>query len=118
MEFTEKNIEALKTALMPVIGRFTNDVREINVILRKSFNGEDYLDITTNNIRMTPCVFSALSIQGEAKTYKDEHENEMLWVMLSWRWESFGGGSNGTELATVWMRKGLSGYSVSEINLN
>lgn len=117
MEFTEKNIEQIKHALMPFIARFTSDVTAISVEPKKSFNGTEYLDITTNNIRMTPCVFKSLFINGEANVCKDEDGNEVLWVGLLWRWKSFGGGFNGTELATVWMRKSFSGYVITEIRL-
>lgn len=118
MKFTEKNIEQIKHELMTFISRFTSDVTAISIEPNKTFDGTEYLDITTNNIRMIPCVFQSLYIQGEAKEYKDEHDNECLWVRLLWCWKSFSGGSNGTELATLRMRKGLSGYVISEIILN
>lgn len=117
MEFTEKNIEQIKHALMPIIARFTHDVTAISIKPKKSFNGKEYLDIATNNIRMTPCVFPALCIIGEARIYKDDEGNESLWVGLSWRWKSFSGGSNGTELATIWMRKSFNGYDITDVRL-
>ncbi len=100
---------------MPFIARFTSDVTTISIEPKKSFNGEEYLDIATNNIRMTPCVFKSLFIKGEANVCKDEEDNEVLWVGLSWSWRNFGGGFNGTELATVWMRKGFNGYDITEV---
>lgn len=118
MEFTEKDIDKIKHALMTFIARFTSDVTAISIEPKKSLNSTEYLDIATNNIRMTPCVFPSLCINGEARVCKDEEGNEVLWVRLSWRWKSFGGGSNGVELATVWMRQDFFGkYSITDIRL-
>lgn len=117
MEFTKRDIEQIRHALTPFIARFTPDVTAISIEPKKSFNGAEYLDIATNNIRMTPCVFQSLFINGEARVCKDEEGNEALWVGLSWRWKSFSGGSNGTELATVWMRKSFNGYVITEVRL-
>lgn len=117
MKFTEKNIEQIKHALMPFIARFTSDVTVISIEPKKSFNGPEYLDIATNNIRMSPCVFQSLFINGEASICKDENGKDFLSVRLLWRWKSFGGGSNGTELATIWMYPSFNGYSISDIRL-
>lgn len=110
MEFTEKNIEVLKTALMPVIGRFTNDVREINVEYIRH-----RISIETNNLCMTPCVFAKLYINGNGSA--DNEGN--VFISLSWRWETFSGGSNGTELCRLTLRKSdySDEYLINEIKL-
>lgn len=101
MEFTEELINQTKEALQPIIARFTNDVKEISVVIKQTRRGVEYLDIETNEIRMTPCVFKRLHISGEAHNYMDDNNIEYLGVRLLWCWESFNGGSNGTELATI-----------------
>lgn len=116
MEFTEKDIEQIKHALMPFIARFTSDVTEISIVPKKTFIGMEYLDINTNDIRMTPRVFQSLRIQGEANPFQSEDESEFLYIALTWRWENFGGGSNGSGFARVWMQKDYSGrYSISNV---
>lgn len=116
MEFTEKNIEQIKHVLMTVIARFTSDVTAISIEPKKTFIGTEYLDIETNNIRMSPCLFKSLCIQGEATPCQRVDESEYLYIVLTWRWKSFGGGSNGTEFAIVWMQQNFDGgYSVTDI---
>ena len=117
MEFTEKIIEQIKAELLPAISRFTSDATAISIEPKKSFKGTEYLDISTNDIRMTPYVFRALSIRGEARVCKGDNDAEHISVMLSWRWETFDGGSNGAELARIWMYPSFNGYSISDIRL-
>ncbi len=117
MEFTEKIIEQIKAELLPVISRFTSDVTDISIEPKKSFNGTEYLDISTNDTRMTPRVFRSLSIRGEARACRGDNDAEHISVMLSWRWETFDGGSNGAELARIWMHPRFNGDSISDIRL-
>lgn len=96
----EEFVKAVKDCIIPILSRFTNGITDLDIKVRKSFNGEDYYSVRTNAVPMTPCVFKSLYIKGEGKEYKQEEEDVILW-RLDWRWECFDGGENGTDLITV-----------------
>lgn len=103
MDYNEINLEAVEREIKAIVARFANDVNKVYIDVAKGARNEEYLKVYTDNIRMTPCVFKSLRIEGEGYLLKDESDNDILSFNLHWRWNHHKGGSNGTELISFSM---------------
>lgn len=103
MDYKEINLEAVERELKAIVARFANNVDKVYIDVVKGARNEEYLKVYTNNIRMTPCVFKSLRIEGEGYLLKDKGGNDILSFNLDWRWSHHKGGSNGTDLISFSM---------------
>lgn len=68
----------------------------------KDYRGDDYLTIKSSRFQTMPVIFKELWIEGVVSVYDVEDTDKVgVTVRISYYWESFGGGSNGTDLGTV-----------------
>lgn len=64
----------------------------------KDYRGDKYDYLESSPFRQYPMMFKKAFVRGVFHYNKVDGQHTEVGVSLDWRWESFSGGSNGTEL--------------------
>ena len=78
----------------------------IRYIENKNFSGMEYIKAISTTFQTTPSLFKSVQITGSAQPVENNETNTLvLYFNFSYYWETYSGGTNGTEL----------GYMIFEI---
>lgn len=78
----------------------------VGIFPKEKSNGEIRVNVKSDTFNTSPVMFKKVFIDGYGTVEKDEEYDGTynLTIALDYRWETFSGGYNGTELATVTFR--------------
>lgn len=79
---------------------------EFTTETRKNYRGEDYLVIKSTDFQMMPMIFHDIHVEGEVyiETAKEDARYDGITIRLGYKWTHFDGGTNGTEIGTLYYR--------------
>ena len=104
-EITNKHIDKIKNIILGNLQRIVPQITDVEIAMDKTYSGKDYVKIASTFFQTIPSLFKNVRITGYAEPYVDEKGNIRLIFHFSYKWETYSGGTNGTEL----------GYMIFEI---
>lgn len=105
-EITNKHIDKIKNIILGNLQRIVPQITDVEITINKNFSGMEYIKAISTAFQTTPSLFKSVQIAGSAQPVENNETNTLvLYFNFSYYWETYSGGTNGTEL----------GYMIFEI---
>lgn len=103
---TNKHIDKIKNIILGNFQRIVPQITDVEITINKNFSGMEYIKAISTTFQTTPSLFKSVQITGSAQPVENNETNTLvLYFNFSYYWETYSGGTNGTEL----------GYMIFEI---
>lgn len=103
---TNKHINKIKNIILGNLQRIVPQITDVEITINKNFSGMEYIKAISTTFQTTPSLFKSVQITGSAQPVENNETNTLvLYFNFSYYWETYSGGTNGTEL----------GYMIFEI---
>lgn len=103
---TNKHIDKIKNIILGNLQRIVPQITDVEITINKNFSGMEYIKAISTTFQTTPSLFKSVQITGSAQPVENNETNTLvLYFNFSYYWETYSGGTNGTEL----------GYMIFEI---
>ena len=103
---TNKHIDKIKNIILGNLQRIVPQITDVEITINKNFSGMEYIKAISTTFHTTPSLFKSVQITGSAQPVENNETNTLvLYFNFSYYWETYSGGTNGTEL----------GYMIFEI---
>ena len=100
-KMVNNHINEIKDIILNSIQRIVPQVTDVEISMEKTYNGRDYIEVTSTFFQTIPSIFKYLRITGVAEPYVEENGNIRLIFHFSYNWGNYTGGTNGTELGLM-----------------
>ena len=99
-------INEIKDIILSNLQRIVPQITDVEITINKNFSGMEYIKAISTTFQTTPSLFKSVQITGSAQPVENNETNTLvLYFNFSYYWETYSGGTNGTEL----------GYMIFEI---
>lgn len=103
---TNKHIDKIKNIILGNLQRIVPQITDVEITINKNFSGMEYIKAISTTFQTTPSLFKSVQITGSSQPVENNETNTLvLYFNFSYYWETYSGGTNGTEL----------GYMIFEI---
>lgn len=101
-----KHIDKIKNIILGNLQRIVPQITDVEITINKNFSGMEYIKAISTTFQTTPSLFKSVQITGSSQPVENNETNTLvLYFNFSYYWETYSGGTNGTEL----------GYMIFEI---
>ena len=105
-QMINKYINEIKDIILSNLQRIVPQITDVEITINKNFSGMEYIKAISTTFQTTPSLFKSVQITGSAQPVENNETNTLvLYFNFSYYWETYSGGTNGTEL----------GYMIFEI---
>ena len=104
-ELSPKNVSYIIECVTTLLKRMCINAN-ITMEAKVTRYGDEVVDVRSSEIMVIPAMFNNVHIEGNGYLTKDDdHENYFDFnIFLNYRYDSFSGGSNGTEIGVIKFR--------------
>ena len=101
--FTAKNVERIKEIISLALQRVVPQVNNVEISIKENYRKDKYFYVETNTFQSNPIMFKSIYVDGSATPYYESEEAKIvkLYFHFDFRWVSFNGGGNGTDLGRL-----------------
>ena len=71
---------------------------QLKLVVNKGYRGIEYLAIESEKFQTQPVIFKEVWLDGVLEVLKEKEDAYEVYARLDYRWRSFTGGTNGTDL--------------------
>ena len=101
-----KYINEIKDIILSNLQRIVPQITDVEITINKNFSGMEYIKAISTTFYTTPSLFKSVQIVSSSQPIENNETNTLvLYFNFSYYWETYSGGTNGTEL----------GYMIFEI---
>ena len=101
-----KYINEIKDIILSNLQRIVPQITDVDITINKNFSGMEYIKAISTTFHTTPSLFKSVQIVSSSQPIENNETNTLvLYFYFSYYWETYSGGTNGTEL----------GYMIFEI---
>lgn len=94
-----KYINEIKDIILSNLQRIVPQITDVEIMMNKNFSGMEYIKAISTVFQTTPSLFKSVQITGSAQPVENNETNTLvLYFNFSYYWETYSGGTNGTEL--------------------
>ena len=94
-----KYINEIKDIILSNLQRIVPQITDVEIMMNKNFSGMEYIKAISTAFQTTPSLFKSVQITGSAQPVENNETNTLvLYFNFSYYWETYSGGTNGTEL--------------------
>mgnify|MGYP001088808056 CR=1 FL=1 len=98
-EITNKHIDKIKNIILGNLQRIVPQITDVEITMNKNYSGMEYIKAISTTFQTTPSLFKSVQIAGSAQPVENNETNTLvLYFNFSYYWETYSGGTNGTEL--------------------
>ena len=98
-EITNKHIDKIKNIILGNLQRIVPHITDVEITMNKNYSGMEYIKAISTTFQTTPSLFKSVQIAGSAQPVENNETNTLvLYFNFSYYWETYSGGTNGTEL--------------------
>ena len=99
---TNKHIDKIKNIILGNLRRIVPQITDVEITINKNFSGMEYIKAISTTFQTTPSLFKSVQITGSAQPVENNETNTLvLYFNFSYYWETYSGGTNGTELGHI-----------------
>ena len=99
---TNKHIDKIKNIILGNLQRIVPQITDVEITINKNFSGMEYIKAISTTFQTTPSLFKSVQITGSAQPVENNETNTLvLYFHFSYYWETYSGGTNGTELGHI-----------------
>ena len=104
-ELSPKNVSYISECVTTLLKRMCINA-DITMKAKTTRFGDEVLDVHSSEIKVIPAMFNNVHIEGTGYLTKDDNVENCFdfKIFLNYRYESFSGGSNGTEIGVIKFR--------------
>ena len=97
-----KYINEIKDIILSNLQRIVPQITDVEITLNKNFSGMEYIKAISTTFQTTPSLFKSVQITGSAQPVENNETNTLvLYFNFSYYWETYSGGTNGTDLGLI-----------------
>ena len=95
-------INDIKDIILSNLQRIVPQITDVEITINKNFSGMEYIKAISTTFQTTPSLFKSVQITGSAQPVENNETNTLvLYFHFSYYWETYSGGTNGTELGHI-----------------
>lgn len=111
---TDNHINEIKGIILSNLQRIVPQITDIDIRMEKTCHGGDYYKVTSTRFQTTPALFKSVQIIGTAQPFENSETKKVEMIFkFSYHWETYSGGTNGTDLGYLIFRI----YNEDEVRL-